>query len=93
MKNFLLGLILGVFIMGCIYILPYGNPKFRIQMGRLLDKDKVILNTAEVIEGWIVHKDNGTLIIESHGGLFSLSPKEYKAVKENFLFSYIGKRI
>ena len=42
MKAFILGVILGIFVVSIFYYTPFLNPKLRLELGMLLDRDTYV---------------------------------------------------
>jgi len=89
MKKFFLGFLIGAFLMAVIYFAPYVDPRFSVQLGRILDKDMIQLKDGSVIQGWILAEEAGEIYIEIEEGYFNLSLSQCKSIKKNYLMQYI----
>jgi len=89
MKKFLLGFALGAFLMVIIYFAPYVDPRFRVQLGRILDKDIIYLKNGQIIQGWIVIEDSREIYIEVEEGHYYIDVSQCKQIKKNYLLQYI----
>jgi hypothetical protein len=89
MKKFLLGFVIGVFLTVCIYFAPYTDPRFRIEVGRMLDEDIIYLKSGTIVQGRIINETEEEIFIELKEGYFNLSLSQCEKIKRNHLFQYI----
>jgi hypothetical protein len=89
MKKFLMGVIIGVFLMGIANFFLNKDPLMTIELGRFLDKDVVCLKNGKIIEGWISEKNNKEIFIETKDGYFTLPLRNCKYIVENRFFLYL----
>ncbi len=89
MKKFLLGFAIGVFVMVVVYFAPYVDPRFRVQLGRILDKDMIYLKDGSIMQGWIIVEDSGEIYIEIKEGYYYLPLNQCEQIKRNYLLQYI----
>ena len=69
------------------------GPRFRIEIGHLLDKDALYLKDGSIIEGWIIKKGTRSVWIAQEKGYFSLPVAQCELIRENVLMQYIWELI
>ncbi len=89
MKKFLLGFITGAFLLAGLIFFYWPGAILRVNIGRLLDKDIICLNSNESIEGWILSEDPGSVLLETEKGTFTLPSSNIKSIHKNRLSRYI----
>ncbi|MBL7071593.1 MAG: hypothetical protein ISS26_05435 [Candidatus Omnitrophica bacterium] len=89
MKKFLIGFIIGIFFTVIIYFAPYVDPRFRVNLGRVLDKDMIYLKNGSVIQGWIIIEDGEEIYVEIKEEYFSISLSQCEQIKRNYLLQYV----
>lgn len=93
MKTFLLGLIVGIFLAIIIYYTPGFDPKLRIRLGRLLDKDIIFLKNGNIVRGWIFKESDEEFLVELEKGYFRLPRSECETIEKNYLLQYMQELI
>lgn len=91
MKKFISGLVLGVVltvVAGIYFLQPFS--KASIDIGRLLNKDVVVLEKGLFLKGWILHQDDDLILMETVDGSSMTIPVENcRFVKKNVLMKYV----
>jgi len=93
MKNFILGLFIGIFITVTLYFTPYIDPRFRTKIGHLLDKDIILLKNGNIIKGWILKKQKDKISIEIANGYIVLPYSDCEHIEENYLLKYMKELV
>lgn len=93
MKRLLLGVIIGLFLSSYLYFFVDLGPRFRIEIGQMLDKDTLYLKDGSVIDGWIIRNDKRTIWFAQEKGYFTLPVSQCELIRENVLLQYIWELI
>jgi hypothetical protein len=90
MKKFIAGFIVGIFLcLGAVFFLYRGGVA-RLDLGRALDKDMIILGNGTVLRGWILKRENNEIFMEFEDkGRMNIPEGHCKNIQENYNYKYL----
>jgi hypothetical protein len=92
-KNFLLGLMIGLCLASGLYFLRSSDTRLRIDIGRILDQDIVYLKDGSLVRGWVVKESESELLIETEKATFTLPASICKNIEKDVFLKFVRKAI